>query len=143
MKPTLQVRYPPMRFNKNVCFFVRFCKQNGLYQYIKQNYSNITRLAHSLEYKPIKSYLISLIGDDYTYSTNTVDWLKTTNLQKKWENYAQALIQEEAESKIQSIKKRGKYYSTLSDYYRNDYLNSYFDKSYTIVDVGQLYNLYD
>ena len=141
MKPTLQVK-SPMRFNKNVCFFVRFCKQNGLYQYIKQNYSNITSLAYSLEYKPIKNYLISLIGDDYTSNRNTLDWLKINNLQKKWENYAQALIQEEAESKIKTmLKKRGKYYSTPYDYNRGDYLSTYLDNMYTI-DIGELYNMY-
>lgn len=141
MKPTLQVK-SQMRFNKNVCFFVRFCKQNGLYQYIKQNYSNITSLAYSLEYKPIKNYLISLIGDDYTSNRNTLDWLKINNLQKKWENYAQALIQEEAESKIKTmLKKRGEYYSTPYDYKRGDYLSTYFDNRYTI-DIGELYNMY-
>ena len=74
-------------------------------------------------------------------NTNTLDWLKINNLQKKWENYAQALIQEEAESKIKTMLKRGKYYSTPYDYNIGDYLSTYHDNRYTI-DIGELYNMY-
>lgn len=86
--------------------FIRFCKDNNLYHYIKSKYNNINALNNAIKLLFIENYIIGIfnfIPSKYIEQYNIDEcYIKSCDL--KWKEYAKDMIIDERKEKCDFFK---------------------------------------
>lgn len=86
--------------------FIRFCKDNNLYHYIKSKYNNINALNNAIKLLFIENYIIGIfnfIPSKYIEQYNIDEYyIKSCDL--KWKEYAKDMIIDERKEKCDLFK---------------------------------------
>lgn len=87
--------------------FIRFCKDNNLYHYIKSKYNNINALNNAIKLLFIENYIIGMfnfIPSKYIEQYKIDEYyIKLCDL--KWKEYAKDMIEDERNEKHDFFKK--------------------------------------
>lgn len=86
--------------------FIRFCKDNNLYHYIKSKYNNINALNNAIKLLFVENYIIGIfnfIPSKYIEQYN-LDEYHIKHYDLKWKEYAKNMIEDERNEKYDFFK---------------------------------------